>query len=820
MESFWQDLRYGIRMLVKNPGFVSVAVLTLALGIGANTAIFTVVNGVMLRPLPYEEPERLVMLWEINPRRNIEQQRVTPPNLAEWREQSRIFEKIAHWSGNGEFNLVTSDGVEKVWCAYVSSSLFSTLGVRPQLGRAFLPEEDQREGNRVAIIGYEYWQRRYAGDPNVIGRTLTVDTYGRRDYTIVGVMPLGFRFPDRTEIWLPVGWDGIPRDRRGGHWLSVIARLKDGATLEQAQAEMNTIQARIEQQYREALIGSQVAIVPLLEQTLGRNLRWALLILWGVVACVLLIACANVANLLLARAADRQKEIAIRLALGGSRWRMIRQLLTESLLLALIGGVIGVLLANWSLDLLIAFNADHVPRLSETRLDGRSLAFTLMITCLTALIFGLAPAWQTTKPDLNVALKDSGRGMTDGWRRSRLRHLLVVTEIALSMVLLIGAGLMLRSFAQLTQVDRGFQPDHLLTATLDFSVSGFTTWVRPTETRPQVTVRELLERLKNQPGVQSVAAVSDKAGFQITVENRQTGVEEDYPRTSYQGVTQDYFQAMGIPMLQGRTFTESDALEAPRVAILTASVAKRCFPNENAIGKRIHPGRLNPGQVAKPDPYTNQSMWTEIVGVVADVKSVNLNPQVEANVFVPYWQWPMRSPTLVVRTAGNPANLAAGLYSEVKALNKNLPTPKVQTMNERLSDVVAEPRFQTLLIGLFGILTLALVTAGIYGVVSYSVSQRTHEIGVRMALGAQPRGVLRMVLGQVMKLALVGIGIGLVGALMLTRLLKTLLFGVKATDPLTFVLTALLLAGVVLVASYLPARRAAKVDPMVALRCE
>jgi putative ABC transport system permease protein len=409
---------------------------------------------------------------------------------------------------DGEFNLVTADGVEKVWCAYVSSGLFSTLRVRPQLGRAFLPEEDQREGNRVAIIGYDYWQRRYTGDPNVIGRTLTVDTYGRRDYTIVGVMPVGFRFPNRTEIWLPVGRDGIPRDRRGGHWLSVIARLKDGATLEQAQAEMNTIQTRIEQQHREALIGSHVEVIPLLEQTLGRNLRWALLILWGVVACVLLIACANVANLLLARAADRQKEIAIRLALGGSRWRMIRQLLTESLLLAVIGGVIGVLLANWSLDLLIAFNADHVPRLSETRLDGWSLTFTLLITCLTGLIFGLAPAWQTTKPDLNVA--------------------------------------------------------------------------------------------------------------------------------------------------------------------------KRYFPNENPIGKRIHPGRLNPGQVAKPDPYTNQSMWTEVVGVVADVKSLNLNPQVEANVFVPYWQWPMQSPTLIMRTVGNSANLAAGLYSEVKALNKNLPTPKVQ----------------------------------------------------------------------------------------------------------------------------------------------
>src|SRR5262249_51210381 len=413
--------------------------------------------------------------------------------------QSRSFENIGYWSGSGEFNLVTADGSEKARCAYVASGLFSTLRARPQLGRAFLPEEDRLEGNRAALISHEYWQRHFAADPNVIGRTLTVDTFGRRDYTIVGVMPPGFRFPNQTEVWLPVGWDGIPRERRGP-WLSVGARLKDGVSPAQAQAEMNVIQARIEQQHPQALIGSQVTIIPLLEQILGRNLRSALLILWGVVACVLLIACANVANLLLARAADRQKEIAIRLALGGSRSRMIRQLLTESLMLALAGAAIGALLARWGLSLLVAFNADHVPRLSETRpvwLDGRSLAFTMLVACLTGLIFGLAPAWQTTKPDLNVALKDAGRGATDSAQRNRLRALLIVTEVALSMILLIGAGLMIRSFARLTSVDRGFQSDHLLTAGLDFSVSGFGSWVRPTETRPQVTIRELIERLKN-----------------------------------------------------------------------------------------------------------------------------------------------------------------------------------------------------------------------------------------------------------------------------------------------------------------------------------
>jgi putative ABC transport system permease protein len=817
MRTFWPDLRYGARILLKKPGFTLIAVITLGLGVGANTAIFTVVNGVLLRSLPYDEPDRLVTLWESDPRRNIEQQKVAPPNLAEWREQSRSFENLAYWTGNDEFNLVMGDGVEKAKCAYVTSGLFSTLRVKPWLGRAFLPEEDQLEGNRVALLSYEYWRRRFAADPNVIGRTLTVDTFGRREYTVVGVMRPGFRFPNQTEIWLPVGWDGIPRTRRGP-WLSVIGRLKDGVSPDQAQAEVRAIQSRIEQRHRDA--SSSAAIIPLLEQTLGARLRSALLILWGVVACVLLIACANVANLTLARAADRRKEIAVRLALGGTRFKVIRQLLTESMLLAFLGGAFGLLLAGWSLKLLIAFNADHIPRLSETRLDGQSLAFTMLTACLTGLLFGLAPAWQTTKQDLNAALKDSGGGVTGGLYPNRLRALLVVAETALSMALLIGAGLMIRSFAQMTSIDRGFQPEHLLTAKLDFSVSGFTTWVRPTETRPQVTARELIERLKNQPGVQSVGAEGARAVFQITVENRQTGVEEDYPRASVQGVTPDYFRALGVSLLRGRAFNESDALEAPRVAIISESLAKRCFPDENPVGRRIYMGRLGPGQAGGLDRWTNVSLWTEIVGVAADVKSMNLNPRVEPNIYVPYWQWPMQTPTLLVRTVGNPADFAAALYGEVKALNKNLPAPKVQTMNERLSDVVAEPRFQTLLLGLFGLVALVLVGAGVYGVVSYSVAQRAHEIGVRMALGAGQGHILRLVMGQGMKLALAGIAIGLVGALALTRLMKSLLFGVSANDPLTFGSIALLLALVTLIACWIPARRATRVNPISALKRE
>ena len=816
----WQDLRFGVRMLVKRPAFTLIAVLTLGLGIGANTAIFSVINSVLLRPLPFDEPERIVTLRESNPRRQIEQQLVTPPNLAEWREQSTSFESLSYWSGTGEFNLVKDEGVEKVRCAYVSSDLFPTLRVQPQSGRPFLPEEDARDGNRVAVIGHEFWQRQFGGDLDVIGRTLTLDTFGRREYTIVGIMSAGFRFPNQTEVWLPAGWDGLPRDRRGGHWLSVIARLKDGVPLTQAQAEMNAIQSRIEAQHPEVLLGSHVSITPLLEHTLGRNLRPALLILWGVVACVLLIACANVANLLLARAADRQKEMAMRLALGGSRWRLMRQLLTESLVLALLGGGLGILLASWSLRLLIAFNADHVPRLGEVRLDAWSLAFTLLVACLTGLFFGLTPAWQMTRMDLHAALKDGSKGANQGMQGSRVRSLLVVAEVAISMVLLIAAGLMLRSFAQMTQVDRGFEPDRLLTAKLDFSVSGFTTWVRATETRPQVSVRELIGRLESQPGVQAVAAASDKAGIQVTLENRQTGVEEDYPRTSFQGITGDYFRAMGIPLLQGRGFSDSDTLESPRVAVLSEALAKRLFADENPLGQRLYPGRLNPGQVAQVDRHTNLSQWAEVVGVVADVKSLSLDPQVEANVYVPYWQFPMQGPTLLVRTSGDPALFTAAIHREVKALNRGLPAPKVQTMKERLSEVVAQPRFQTLLLGLFGLLTLVLVSAGIYGVVSYSVSQRTHELGVRMALGAQSRDILRLVITQGMKLALVGLALGVASSLALTRVLKTLLFEVSPTDPLAFSLAALLLAAIVALACLIPARRATKVDPMIALRHE
>lgn len=825
MNMLWKDLRYGLRMLLKNPGFTAVTVLTLALGIGANTAIFSVVNAVLLRPLPYEEPDRLVTLWERSPRRGLERALVSPPNYMEWREQNRVFENMTFFGG-GDFNLVTADGVEKVKCTYASSSLFPVMRVNPLLGRTLLPEEDQHEGNRVAIISYELWQRRFGGDAKVLGQTLTVDTYGRRDYLVVGVMPPGFRVPNQCELWLPAGWNGIPTNRRGGHWLQVIARLKAGVTLEQAQTEMNAIQARIEQQNPNVIIGSHVDVVPLLEQTLGRNLRLALLILWGVVSCVLLIACANVANLLLAHSAARQKEIALRLALGASRWRIIGQLFTESLLLAMLGGALGVLLTLWSLNLFVAIGANHIPRLQEVGVDGGSLLFTLLISLATSVLFGLAPAWKFSKPDLNEALKEGTRGATIGLRRSRFRGVLVASEIAISSVLLIGSGLMTKSFVQLMRINRGFQPDHLLTAQLDFSVSGFTTWVRRTSTRPQVTLKELMARIGSQPDVQSVGAVSvlpmtiGSARIQtFVIENKPLLASGEKLTANFQGVTSEFFRTMGIPLLQGHSFTEGDVFEAPSVFIINEAMAKRYFPGENPIGRRMAMGGRTSGQVVGPNPSAS-SPWGEIVGVVGDMRKLNLSAETVPDVYAPYWQWPMQTPTLLVRTVGNPANIAAAIRSEVKSANNNLPAPVIRTMDEILADTVAQPRFHTVLSGLFGVVALVLAAVGIYGVMAYVVAQRTHEIGIRMSLGAEKGDVLRLIVRQGMALVSIGLVAGIAGAVALTRVLSNLLYEVKPIDPPTFMGVVLLLASVALLACYIPARRAAKVDPMVALRYE
>jgi predicted permease len=820
---FLRDARLGFRVLRKSPGFALVAILTLALGIGANTAIFSIVDGVLLKPLPFFEPSRLVTLWERHPVKGIVQENVSPPDFADWSAQQRVFQRMAYWTGPAESNFVGEDGTEKVRASYASSDLFPTLGVTPILGRTFTADEDLREGNKVAVLGYEFWQRRFSGDTNVIGKTITIDTFGKRDYTIVGVLPRGFRFPDDTELWLPSGWNGLSRDRRGGHWLTVIARLKDGASLEAVAAEMNTIQGGIAQQFPDVVIGTHVVVLPLLEHTLGFRLRSALLVLLAIVACVLLIACANVANLALARAAARQRELAVRLAVGASRLRLVRQLMTESLLLAFIGGVAGVLLAIVIVRLIIFFNAGHVPRLEEAHVDARVLLFTLVVSLATGLLAGLAPAWQFTRPDLNSALK--GEGGIGNLNRGRLRGVLVVAQLSLALILVVGAGLMTRSLLSLVRLDHGFDRSRLVTARIDYSVHGFTTWVQPTATRPQVKLREFLERLRSSPGVQYAGATGGLPGgqgamrpFSLAIENRATAPGSLPVTANFQGITPDYFRAMAIPQLQGRQFDESDQLESKAVAIVNDAFVKRYFPGENPIGKRIAMFGRNPGELSN-NPFSD-SPWTEIVGVVGDVRRLTLEATLVPDVFRPYWQWPMQTPTLVVRENTGGAGVATAIRSELRAVSPNVPVPRVRTMDDLLSDVVAQPRFYTVLSALFGGVAVLLAVIGIYGVMACSVEQRRKEIGIRVALGAAPSGIARLILGGGMKLTIIGIGIGLVVAAMLTRVLRSLLFGIDPLDPLTYVLAGAVMVAASLAACIAPAYRAVRADPLIAIRHE
>lgn len=808
MKTIWQDLRFALRMLGKRPGFTVAAVIALALGIGANTAIFSVVNSVLLRPLGYKEPERLVTISHSYPKLDLIGS-VSAPGYVDYRDQASVFEETAA-SSNANYNLTDGGDPERVQGRRVTSNFFPLLSVAPALGRAFLAAEDKPGAAHVAVLSHGLWQRRFGGEPRIVNRTITLNN---ESYTVVGVMPDAFRF-GRDEMWTPIAFtpEQLANDSRGSEYLDVMARLKPGVTIEQAQAEIDFIARRIMEANPESYpadSGWGVKLKSLNEEVVG-NVRPALLVLLGAVGFLLLIACSNVANLMLARAAARGREIAIRTALGASRLRLVRQMLTESLLLAIVGGVAGLLLAVWGVDLLVALEPADVPRVREIGIDARVLLFTIGLSLLTGILFGLLPALQASKPGLTGTLKEGGRGSAVGGGLRNARSLLVITEIAVALVLLVGAGLMVRSFSRLLDVNPGFQTENVLSMQIALPA---TKYREPQQRR--AFFQELTDRIKTLPGVESAGAVSNLplggsgTSFTFEIEGRPAPPGVMNPHTGGRVATPDYLQTMKIPLLRGRHFTERDRADARQVAIIDETLARQYFPGEDPIGKRV----TFEGTDENP-------IWREIVGVVGAIRHKGLDAELKGQLYYPHAQSTAGFMSIVVRTANDPASLTSAVRGAVRAVDKDQPVYGVRTMGEVLNNSVAQKRFSMFLLTIFAGVALVLAAVGIYGVMAYTVSARTNEMGIRIALGARSIDILRLVVGQGMILALAGVAFGLVAAFGVTRVMSSLLYGVSATDPLTFAAIALLLTGVALLACYIPARRATKVDPMVALRYE
>ena len=818
VEELWQDLRYGSRVLLRQPGFAAVAIITLALGIGANTAIFSVINGILLKPLPYPEADRLVKIYGSFVALNANNARLSVPEYIDFRQLTETFAASGVFD-NGSANLAQLEAgePERVERANVTPEMFAVLQVAPILGRIFTQEEAQAGRDDVVLLSHGLWQRRYAGKADVIGQKLTISG---RSHTIIGVMPPGFAFPPKVEIWEPLWFskEQYDQQRRGSRGLEVLARLKPGIGLNRAQAVLDRLSAQLTEQYPQNYGGNRryrMTVTPLLDDFVG-NLKPTLLLLAGAVGFVLLIACANVANLLLARAATRRQEMAVRLALGARRGRLVRQLLTESVLLALAGGVAGLLLAMWGVQLLLRFVPDSLPRLASVSLDGRVLAFTTMVSLSTGVIFGLAPALQATQADVNDALRESAR-TGGGVRQQRLRSAFVVAEIALALVLLAGAGLTLKSFWRLQAVDSGFRSDGVLTLRM---LLPFTT--HPKASQRATFFAQVLEQLRAMPGVAAAGAVSripmvpgNNSGT-MTAENSASRPTSDpnaaQVETEMRWASPDYFQTMGIVLLSGRDFNEADLEGALPVAIVDENFARLFYPNENPIGKRIKRGGA---QSTLP--------WKTIVGVVRPVRNQRLDATSLPQAYFPVLQEAdeMYNLSFAIRSSGGePLALAQSARAAVLAVDRNQPVYDVKPLGQIVGESIALRRLAMLLLSVFAIVALLLAAAGVYGVIAYSVAQRRHEIGIRMALGATAGGVQRLVVRQGLTLATIGIGIGLSAAFALTRIMGNLLYEVSATDPMTFAAIVLLLAAVALAACYLPARRATKVDPMIALRYE
>jgi len=793
-------------MLVKKPTFAVVVVAALAIGIGANTAIFSVVNSILLRPLPYREPDRLVMVWMDNKRLNVDQDIHSYANYADYRDQNQSFEQLAALQGIS-VNLTGIGEPERVIGAMASHAFFEVAGVDPVIGRTFAIEEEVPGQDRVVVLGYGLWQRRFGGDASILGQEILVSDVKR---TVIGVMPAGFKFPQRDadELWVPLPVDANRKNSRYGFGYYVVGRLKPGVTIEQARADMNAIAGRLVDQFPD-LAGYGVNLVPLHQQIVGK-VRPALLVLLGTVAFVLLIACANVANLLLARAASREREIAIRTALGAGRLRLVRQMLTESILIAVLGGAAGLLIANWGLKALVALSPEDIPRRDQIGIDLPVLGFTLLISLVTGLMFGLAPAFQASKLDLNESLKEGGRGASGSVQSRRVRNALVVFEVAVSLVLLIGAGLMIRSFIRLQRVDLGFNPDRLLTMNIQLSRT------RYQGAQSAAFFRELIERVQALPGVEAAGAITAvfieglPNSSYFTIEGRPPVPAPQQTEAPIDFVTPTYFRTMGISLLKGRELTEQDGPNSPPVVVINDTFARRYWPGEDPLGRRLKFG----------DASSN-APWLTIVGVVADMRRTGFDFEPRCETFLPYTQRQFIGfLSLVVRTAADPRAMATNVRDTVWAMDRNQPVSHIRTMDQQLGGMIAQRRLNTVLFGLFAGVALLLAAVGIYGVISYSVTQRTHELGIRMALGAGRAEVLKLIVGNAMTLVGAGIGIGLIAATALTRLMATLLYGVSATDPVTFAVISVILAGVALGACFVPARRAMKVDPMIALRYE